>query len=38
MFSGHTVTVGLVVTQCIAAAVVMHDRVGDALTAIWSLL
>jgi hypothetical protein len=38
MHSGFVVAVGLVGAQCIAAALVMHDRIDDILTAISSVL
>jgi len=38
MLPGYAVTAGLIGVQCIAAAIVMHDRVGDVLAAIWSVL
>ena len=38
MNSGFAVAVGLVGVQCIAAALVMHNRVDDILTIIRSVL
>ena len=37
MHSRFVVVVGLVAVQCISAALVMHDRVDDILTAIGSV-
>jgi hypothetical protein len=37
MHSRFVVAVGLVTVQCISAALVMHDRVDDILTAIGSV-
>jgi hypothetical protein len=37
MLPGYAATAGVVGMQCIAAAIVLHDRVGDVLATIWSL-
>ena len=38
MLQGYAVTAGVIGVQCIAAAIVLHDRVGDVLTTLWSFL
>jgi hypothetical protein len=35
---GYAVPAGLIGMQFIAAAIVLHDRIGDVLNAIWSVL
>lgn len=37
MLSGYAVAAGLIGVQCIAMAIVLHARIGDVLTTIWSL-
>jgi hypothetical protein len=34
----YAVAGGLICTQCVAFAIVMHDRLGDAVTAILAIL
>jgi hypothetical protein len=34
----YAVAAGLICTQCVASAIVMHDRIGDAVTAIVAIL
>jgi hypothetical protein len=37
MSARYAVAAGMICTQCIAAAIVMHDRIGDAVTTILAI-